>query len=99
MSFEELLERTRGAGIGLEGKRIGFDFGDLGGFVVDGAGAVTKGLSPCDCTFRMSLEEGEKLFAGELDIDEAFVDGRLKVQGDLAVAVAFAGRLSARRAP
>lgn len=57
------------------------------GFVhVDGQ-AVTNDDAPADCTVTVSREDLEALARGQLDPMSAMLRGRLKIKGDMAVAM------------
>jgi len=97
MSLDDLFARFTSEGINLGGKRIAFDLGDAGGFYLADNGRAKRELGgESDCTFWMTSEDCAKLHAGELDLDAAFIDGRLRTKGDLAAAMAFAGQFPIR---
>ena len=56
--------------------------------VIDGA-TVSTTDAPADCTIKLSLEDLESLVAGDLNPTMAFMQGKLKIEGDMSVAMAL----------
>jgi putative sterol carrier protein len=91
--LEEIISQMGdaiGADCGLGGTII-FDFGDNGAVLIDG---VSKPNSVSDakgktaaCTISVSLENFEKMVNGELDGTTAFMMGKLRVAGDMTLAM------------
>jgi putative sterol carrier protein len=84
------MGKRLGVNSGLGGS-LRFDFGEAGSVFVDGKAqpnAVTDGAGKAaDCTITVSLETFEKLVKGELDGTAAFMQGKLRVAGDMALAM------------
>ena len=54
----------------------------------NGSGSITKGSSgKADCTLTMSDEVFESLTAGKLNAQQAFMQGKLKIGGNMAFAM------------
>lgn len=63
-----------------------FDCGDDGQLTLDGSQAVLAD-HPSDCTIRISTANLHKLISGKLNPMTAFATGKLKVTGDMSVAL------------
>ena len=84
----EITDRLRAAMKGRPGlpKSLKLDFKGEGFIHVDGQ-AVTNADAPADCTVVVSREDLAALARGELDPMSAMLRGRLKIKGDMAVAM------------
>ncbi|MGC4025019.1 MAG: SCP2 sterol-binding domain-containing protein [Mesorhizobium sp.] len=69
-------------------RSVKFDTGSDGVIVIDGATLSTTD-APADCTIKLSLDDLESLVAGELNPTMAFMQGKLKIEGDMSVAMAL----------
>ena len=92
MSIEKAAEAIRakmGENSGL-GATVKFDCGDAGAVIVDGASSpntVTVGNGDADCTISCELDTLLDLIGGDLDPTAAFMQGKIKVSGDMGVAM------------
>ena len=69
---------------------IKFDFGDQGKVVLDATqvpNLVSTTDTDTDCTMIISLENFLAMAEGSLDGASAFMSGRLKIQGDMGIAM------------
>jgi len=72
----------------LPGKRVKFDFSGDGVILLDGVGAeVSNRDEAADTVIRISFDNFKKLAKGELNATTAFMFGKLKVDGDMGVAM------------
>lgn len=92
MSLDKVTDMVKekvGTDSGLDAK-IKFDFGDDGVIFVDASSTpneVSNDDKEADCTISMSLDDFTKMGQGELDPTTAFMMGKLKVTGDMTVAM------------
>lgn len=89
-----------GANSGLGGT-LKFDFGEPGSILIDGKSSpntVTDGEGKsADTTISVKLEDFEKMAKGELDGTAAFMQGKLKVAGDMGLAMKIGSVLAKAR--
>lgn len=69
-------------------RSVKFDTNGDGVIVIDGA-TISTTDGPADCTIKLSLDNLESLIAGELNPTMAFMTGKIKVEGDMSVAMAL----------
>ncbi|WP_084397685.1 SCP2 sterol-binding domain-containing protein [Henriciella aquimarina] len=69
-------------------KKVKFDFGDVGKLFIDGAnGTADNSDGDADATVKVDWEDFKKLASGDMDPTMAFMQGKLKVLGDMSVAM------------
>ena len=71
------------------GKTVKLDFGDTGKIYIDGASSpntVTNEDKPADATVSMAWDDFIALAEGRLDPMMAFMQGKLKIAGDMMIA-------------
>ena len=89
MNLAEITQRAQTAlsGGGFTNK-VKFDFGEDGKLFIDGAaGKVTNEDGAADATINVSFADFVALAQGSLDPMSAFMGGKLKVLGDMSVAM------------
>ena len=89
MSVQEIAERikSRVASAGFE-HSVKFDTGSNGVIVIDGS-TISTTDAPTDCTVKLSLDDLDSLIAGDLNPTMAFMSGKIKIEGDMTVAMAL----------
>jgi putative sterol carrier protein len=89
MGIQDVAEkmRSRVESSGFD-RSVKFDTGGDGVIVIDGQ-SISTSDAPADCTIKLSLEDLEALIAGELNPTAAFMTGKIKVEGDMSVAMAL----------
>jgi putative sterol carrier protein len=87
MSIESIAAkiRERVTGSGFD-RSVKFDLKGAGVIVIDGSDISTADRD-ADCTITMSLDDFESLVAGELNPTAAFMQGKMKIEGDMSVAM------------
>lgn len=87
MSLEQLTEAVRGkvAGGGIE-ESVKFDLGGAGKIFLQGS-SVSNDDADADCTIAISAEDLADLLSGDLNPTAAFMGGKMKVEGDMSVAM------------
>ncbi len=72
---------------------VRLDFTDLGALRLDEQGARFDDGSDADCTIRADLDTFKAMFDGDLSPTSAFMTGRIKIEGDMGVAMKVASLL------
>ena len=80
--MEEALAKSGGLD-----KSVKFDFGDDGSVYAHGTDAKVDAAEDADCTISVSKDDFIALATGNLDPMMAFMSGKLKVAGDMSVAM------------
>ena len=65
-------------------RSVKFDLGGAGVIVIDG-NTVSTTDGPADCTIKVSMDDFKDLIAGDLNPTAAFMQGKLKIEGDMAL--------------
>ena len=92
MSLESLtaaLSERVGDDSGL-GATVKFIFGDEGVIYIDGAStpnSVSNEDKEAECTIAVTMEDFEAITKGEMDATTAFMMGKLKVEGNMGIAM------------
>lgn len=92
MSLEAITEQMRtrvGNSAGLK-KSVKFDFGDEGAVRIDDTvspAVVDNQNVATDCTVKVSMSDFTDMASGKQNPQMAFMMGKLKVEGDMSVAM------------
>ncbi len=92
MSLESLTQAIRtkvGDDSGLEAT-LKFDMGDDGVIVIDGKStpnSVSNNNDEVDCTVGITMDNLQAMLDGDLEPATGFMAGKLKVSGDMSVAM------------
>jgi putative sterol carrier protein len=93
-----MAARLNDASAFIPGKRVKLDFGDDGQVMLDGiAEAVTEEDGAADTTIKVAWSDWEAMAAGTLDGMTAFMQGKLRVEGDMGNAMQLQGVLAKLR--
>ncbi len=88
MTYDEILNRFSSESVTVPGKKVKFDFGDAGKIFLDGtANKVSSDDAAADTTIKVKLEDFVAMAQGQLDATAAFMQGKLRVEGDMSVAM------------
>jgi putative sterol carrier protein len=98
MTKSEMAERLNQAQAFVPGKRVKLDFGDDGVVLLDGvAQAVSETDGDADTTIKVSWADWQDMAEGKLDGMTAFMQGKLRVEGDMGNAMQLQGVLAKLR--
>lgn len=92
MSLESATTAIRnkvGQDCGL-GASLKFDMGDDGVILIDATvvpNIVTNDDGDAQCTISVALKDLDAMMAGDLDPTVAFMSGKLRVEGDMSIAM------------
>ena len=92
MSLQQITEGMRervGEDCGL-GAKVKWDFGDDGIVLLDATqvpNVVSNDDGDADCTLKISMADFMAMTQGELDGTTAFMMGKLKIDGDMSIAM------------
>ena len=80
------VQAALGAGSGFT-EKVKFDFGTVGKLLIDGAaGKATNEDGSADATIKVNFDDFLKMAQGALDPTMAFMQGKLKIAGDMMIA-------------
>ena len=92
MTKNEMVAALNEKSAWLPGKRVKIDFGDEGVVMLDGqANKASEENGEADTTIKVSWADWQELASGQLDGMTAFMQGKLKVEGDMSNAMQLQG--------
>ena len=99
MDFETLKAgmTERASNASPLGKRLKFDFGEGQQLLIDGTGdtnVVTAEDADADTTVKVSIEDFKKISKGEMNPMTAVMTGKVKIKGDMGLAMKLQSLLS-----
>lgn len=87
MNVQDIADKISAKAAGSDFSRsVKFDLKGAGVIVIDGQSVSTTD-APADCTIIMSKDDLESMMAGDLNPTMAFMTGKIKVEGDMTVAM------------
>ncbi len=99
MTKSEMAVKLNQAQAWLPGKRVKIDFGSEGSVMLDGvSNQVSEDSGAADTTISVEWADWQALQTGQLDPMTAFMQGKLKIAGDMSVAMQLQGVLSKLKA-
>ena len=84
-----LQEKLDGA---FDGGSVKFEIEDEGAVRIDETG-ISKSDAEADCTLSADADTFQEILAGDLSPTAAFMSGRLKVDGDMSLAMQLGSQL------
>ena len=87
MTYDEILKRFTDGNVTVPGKKVKFDFGDQKIFLDGVANKVSADDEAADTTIKVKLDDFVAMAQGQLDATAAFMQGKLRVEGDMGVAM------------
>ena len=88
MTKDEMIAKLNENQAWLPGKRVKIDFGSEGCVLLDGvANSASDEDGPADTTIKVDWADWEAMSSGQLDGMTAFMQGKLKVEGDMSNAM------------
>ena len=98
MTKSEMAAALNSKNAWLPGKRVKLDFGSEGVVMLDGAASqVSEEDGQADTTIKVAWEDWQAMSDGKLDGMTAFMQGKLKVEGDMSNAMQLQGVLAKLR--
>ncbi len=88
MTKDEMITKLNDVKAFIPNKRVKLDFGSEGAVMLDGvAGQASADDGAADTTIKVAWSDWEAMSSGQLDGMTAFMQGKLKVEGDMSNAM------------
>ena len=88
MTFEALTEKIKSLAAAKGGMGSSIKFAtDSGNIFLTSDGVVSNDDKAADCTIKLSQSDLEGLMSGDLNPMTAFMFGKIKIDGDMSVAM------------
>ena len=98
MTISDVAAKMNEANAWVPGKRIKLEFTGEGSVLLDGqANSVNVDDGAADTTIKAAPEDWAAMFEGKLDGMTAFMQGKIKVEGDMGNAMQLQGVLAKLR--
>jgi len=98
MNLDSILSaiQEKAAGASPLGKTLKFNFGDQQLYIdgTQGTNAVSLEDKDADCTIKISQEDFQALITGNLNPMMAMMSGKIKIDGDMGVAMKLQSLIS-----
>jgi putative sterol carrier protein len=92
MTKSEMVAQLQEKSAWLPGKRVKIDYGAEGVVLLDGvANQVSEEDGAADTTIKVAWQDWQDMADGKLDGMTAFMQGKLKVEGDMSNAMQLQG--------
>jgi putative sterol carrier protein len=92
MTKSEMVAALQEKSAWLPGKRVKIDYGSEGVVLLDGtASRVSEEDGAADTTIKVAWQDWQDMADGKLDGMTAFMQGKLKVEGDMSNAMQLQG--------
>jgi putative sterol carrier protein len=92
MTKSEMVAALQEKSAWLPGKRVKIDYGSEGVVLLDGtANQVSEEDGAADTTIKVAWQDWQDMASGQLDGMTAFMQGKLKVEGDMSNAMQLQG--------
>lgn len=99
MDLEEMTAKLKESDAFIPGKRLKLNYGAGGAILLDGVArdVTNDAASPADTTISIGWDDWVALASGALDPMTAYMQGKLRIDGDMGLAMQMQGLLAGIR--